>query len=79
MLALSNNSAVDHIDNVHQHEGVEASNVLSKFVCWDCGFFTLCIDLVVFLLDDVELFFKEHGLSSEHKDDHNNDLVDSLG
>jgi hypothetical protein len=29
-----NNSAVDHVDNVHQHECVEAQGIFSKSVCW---------------------------------------------
>jgi len=71
VLMLANNSAVDHIDDVHQHEGVEAQGILSQSIGW-------LITLSKLLCDDVETIVPVHGLAGEHKDNHHSNLVSNL-
>jgi hypothetical protein len=61
---IDNDSRVDHVDNIHQNEGMEDDCILNKFV----GIITVLISW--FSLDNIECFFKEDHLSEEHEDDH---------
>jgi len=73
--SVNNNSAVDHVEQVHQEEGVEASEVFLHSSSW---FF--CKWVNKWGSNNVELFFfiEEHDLTTEHKKDHNTNLVSNL-
>jgi hypothetical protein len=57
VLVLVDNSAVDHIDDVHKHESVEAHNISSQLISWyEFEFIWDWYNLTIYFLSHLNLF-----------------------
>ena len=71
VLLRSELSAVEHVEEIHHHEGLEHEGVVLKVVaCSSISFVKRVLDQVV--------ADSEHGWSSEEQDKHNDSLVEYL-
>ena len=66
---LIQNSAVKHIEQIHQDEAMEADCVEYKSVCWKASINSWWFS------DKVESFIEEHKDTEVHENANHNDLV----